>query len=102
MKIRSAFVANSSSSSFLIVGVVFDSEADAMLMQEKLTGRKYGFRYSEYKGDYIAGFNVDPGLADGCSGNAIDYLKKVQAAIDKLKAAGIENPTYRGYAGYDG
>jgi hypothetical protein len=105
MKIRGAFVANSSSSSFLIIGKMFDNEEDADSFQSEIGGSQYGVRYIDGydKSGYMAGFDIDPGLAEGCSGDASKLIKSINEYYERLKKVmGDEKIVYRGYAGYDG
>lgn len=101
MKIRSAFVANSSSSSFLIIGKTFKTEEEAEKFEEVL-GKDATNHYIDYDSEYIAGFDIDPGLTNSVSGNAKELIVDINIKYQRLKdVMKDEEPVYHGYSGYD-
>ena len=96
MKRRVSFVANSSSSSFLIIGDTFETVEAAEVMQRILENDPHGYVYTHgdklCDGTEVAGIDLGGYDEDTTCEDAQSVITKMQAAIDKCIAAGIANP----------
>ena len=80
MKIRNGFVSNSSSSSFVIVGVRLDKEIDV----EKIESLKLDYNYIEGEGCFIVGKKLAR-WSDGEGGLNETSFDEIQKEIVKIQ-----------------
>ena len=85
MKTRNGFVSNSSSSSFIVLGV--KTEDDKKYEEaEKLKIRVLTDDSSYYIGEIIADFSSDEGLEN----NSINIIQATQRVVEKIKQLGFD------------
>jgi len=101
MKIRQGFVANSSSSSFMIVGKSVSTDQEAGEFAE-LFGKDGEYHYMEYENRYVTGIDIDPGIADSCEVIARKFLNTLELAIKRVEEAGVKSPKLYSDCTYNG
>lgn len=97
MKIRNGFVSNSSSSSFIMLGVKVSDENSKLFAELYKKDRK--IRCNEFNGGEIIGYNLAQWDQESCYSNYEITQLQIEETMGKLNDLGFKDTDIRMYCG---